>query len=72
MATNLDIDSELIEKVRQIGGHSTKKEAVTAALREYVDRRNQMKILDLFGTIDFDENYSIRRGRDLDRIEAQP
>ncbi len=70
MATNLAIDDKLIEEARLVGKHGTKKEAVTVALQEYVARRKQLAVLDLFGTIDFDEGYSARRSRNLDRIEA--
>ncbi|HEV2133090.1 MAG TPA: type II toxin-antitoxin system VapB family antitoxin [Terracidiphilus sp.] len=69
MATNLAIDDKLIDEARRMGGHATKKEAVTVALQEYVARRKQLAILDLFGTIDFDKNYNPRRSRNLDRIE---
>jgi Arc/MetJ family transcription regulator len=68
MATNLAIDDGLIEEARRIGGHSTKKQAVTLALEEYVARRKQLAILDLFGTVDFDKKYDPRRSRQLDRI----
>jgi Arc/MetJ family transcription regulator len=71
MATNLAIDDNLIDEARRIGGHSTKREAVTVALQEYVQRRKQLAILDLFGTIDIDDSYSARRSRDLDRIEVE-
>jgi Arc/MetJ family transcription regulator len=37
--TNLTIDDALIEAAKQAGQHKTKKEAVTAALKEYVDKR---------------------------------
>jgi len=52
MPTNLAIDDRLIEEARQIGHHGTKKETVTATLDEYIRRRKQMLILDLFGTVD--------------------
>ena len=68
MATNLAIDDELIDEARRIGGHATKKHAVTVALEEYVARRKQLAVLDLFGTIDFDKSYDYRRSRALDRI----
>jgi Arc/MetJ family transcription regulator len=68
MATNLAINDALIEEARRIGGHSTKKQAVTVALEEYVAHRKQLAILDLFGTIDFDKTYDYRRSRKLDRI----
>jgi Arc/MetJ family transcription regulator len=71
MATNLAIDDSLIDEARRVGRHSTKKEAVTIALQEYVSRHKQLAILDLFGTIDFDPTYDVRRSRNLDRIEVE-
>jgi len=41
MATNLALDDKLIEEAQRAGNHKTKKEAVTAALAEYVKRRKQ-------------------------------
>ena len=52
MATNLQIDPQLLDKALKIGGHRTKRETVNEALAEYVQRREQLKILDLFGTVD--------------------
>jgi len=69
--TNLAIDDSLIEEAREIGRHATKKEAVTAALDEYIRRRKQMKILDLFGTIDYHEGYDHKSIRRRDRIENE-
>jgi Arc/MetJ family transcription regulator len=67
MATNLALDDALIEEARRTGGHKTKKEAVTAALDEYVRRRKQQKILELFGTVDFDPNYDYKAARSKKR-----
>ncbi|HUY94509.1 MAG TPA: type II toxin-antitoxin system VapB family antitoxin [Terracidiphilus sp.] len=72
MATNLAIDDRLINEARRVGNHKTKKETVTAALREYIDRRKQLEILKLFGTIDYDPAFNIRKMRQLDRIENEP
>jgi hypothetical protein len=65
MATNLALDDGLIEEARRAGGHKTKKDAVTAALAEYVKRRKQIRILQVFGSFDFDpkHNYKAERGR---------
>lgn len=63
MATNLAIDDKLIERARRIGGHKTKKEAVTAALHEYIQHRRQLRILDLVGQIDYDPEYDYKAGR---------
>jgi hypothetical protein len=71
MPTNLAIDDRLIEEARQLGHHRTKKEAVTAALDEYIRRRNQVQILDLFGTIDYHEDYDYKANRRCDRIENE-
>ncbi len=63
MPTNLALNDDLIEEARKLGGHKTKKEAVTKALEEYVGRRNRLRILELFGTIDFDPNYDYKKER---------
>ncbi len=63
MATNLALDDTLIEAARRAGGHRTKKEAVTAALNEYIQRRKQLGILELFGTVDFDPAYDYKAER---------
>ncbi len=72
MATNLAIDDGLIDEARRIGHHVTKKEAVTAALTEYIRRRKQTEIIKLFGTVPYDPTYDYKRNRQLDRIEVEP
>jgi hypothetical protein len=72
LATNLAIDDKLIDEARRVGNHKTKKEAVTTALQEYVQRRKQLEILKLFGTIDYDPDYDYKKMRQLDRIEIEP
>jgi Arc/MetJ family transcription regulator len=67
VATNLALDDKLIDEARRIGGHTTKKEAVTAALAEYIQRRKQLEILKAFGTIEFDPSWDYQRMRKLDR-----
>ena len=51
MATNLELDDRLIMQAVKLGGHRTKKAAVTQALAEYVSHLEQAGILDLFGKI---------------------
>jgi Arc/MetJ family transcription regulator len=63
MPTNLDIDDALIEKARQVGKHRTKKAAVTEALKEYIQLREQKRILELFGSIDYDPEYDYKQQR---------
>lgn len=63
MATNLALDDRLIVQAQRAGKHKSKKDAVNAALAEYVQRHKQLRILDYFGTIDFDPKYDYKAGR---------
>ncbi|MCC7307967.1 MAG: type II toxin-antitoxin system VapB family antitoxin [Acidobacteria bacterium] len=63
MATNLAIDDKLIETALKVGGHRTKKAAVTEALVEYIQRRKQAKIVEIFGKIDLDPQYDYKKQR---------
>jgi Arc/MetJ family transcription regulator len=63
MPTNLGLDDKLIDEAVRLGKHKTKKEAVTAALREYVRRKGQLRILELFGTINYDPKYDYKAAR---------
>jgi len=71
MPTNLAIDDRLIEEARRAGHHSTKKEAVTAALDEYIRRRKQLQVLDLFGTVDYHTDYDYKANRRRDRMGSE-
>ena len=63
MATNLAIDDQLIDEARRIGKKTTKKAVVTEALQEYIQRRRQLQVLELFGTIDVDPDYDYKQQR---------
>jgi recombination DNA repair RAD52 pathway protein len=63
MATNLAIDGSLILEAQKIGKHKTKKSAVTEALKEYIQRRKQLGIIELFGKIDYDDDYNYKAER---------
>jgi len=63
MATNLQIDDRLITKAVKLGGHRTKKAAVTQALTEYIQHLEQEKIVSLFGTVDYDPSYDYKKQR---------
>ncbi|WP_296447961.1 type II toxin-antitoxin system VapB family antitoxin [Rhodoferax sp. UBA5149] len=68
MATNLALDDALIEEARQLGGQRTKKDVVTQALLEYVQRRKQIKLLDLFGSVDFEDEFDAKVQRGVGRL----
>jgi hypothetical protein len=63
MATNLSIDPKLIERARDVRGERTKKAAVTKALQEFIARREQRNMLELFGKLDWNAEYDYRRER---------
>ncbi len=63
MPTNLAIDDKLIENALRIGKHKTKKAVVTEALMEYIQRREQLRIIDLFGKIHYEEDYNYKNQR---------
>ncbi|MCA9593822.1 MAG: type II toxin-antitoxin system VapB family antitoxin [Myxococcales bacterium] len=63
MATNLAIDEGLLEEALRVGGHATKKATVTEALREYIQRRQQGRIVELFGKVDVDAGYDYKKQR---------
>lgn len=67
MATNLALDDQLIEEARLLGGHRTKREVVTQALMDYVQKKKQLQILDSFGTIEFDPSYDAHAQRHFKR-----
>ena len=63
MATNLAIDDALINEAVSVGGHRTKKAAVTKALEEYIQHHKQQKILELFGSIEYNKDYDYKKNR---------
>jgi Arc/MetJ family transcription regulator len=65
MATNLAIDPDLLERALEVSGERTKKAAVTKALEEFIARRQQKRLLELMGKLEWDEtfDYKIERSR---------
>jgi hypothetical protein len=63
MATNLALDDKLIEQAVSLGNHKTKREAVTAALEEYIRHRKRLGILEMFGKVDYHPAYDHKKLR---------
>ena len=63
MATNLSIDPKLLDRAVEVSGERTKKAAVTRALQEFIARREQREIIELFGTLDWDPAYDYKAER---------
>ncbi len=63
MATNLSIDNNLLHEALLISGLKTKKDTVNLALKEFVNKRKQKELIDLFGKMDPDSGYDYKKGR---------
>ena len=63
MPTNLDIDPRLLEQAVKVSGKRTKTAAVTLALREYVARHEQKRVVELFGALEWDDEFDYKRER---------
>lgn len=63
MATNLAIDPGLIDRALAVSGEKTKKAAVTRALEEFIARREQRRLLELFGKVDWNPAYDYKAAR---------
>jgi Arc/MetJ family transcription regulator len=63
MASNLNLDDALIEEAVKLSGKKTKRETVNAALAEFVSRRKQRRILELFGKLEWDPRYDYKKER---------
>jgi hypothetical protein len=63
MATNLAIDPDLLERAVAVSGERSKTAAVTRALKEFVARREQRRLVELFGRLEWDPAYDHKADR---------
>jgi Arc/MetJ family transcription regulator len=63
MTINLAIDDDLINEALNVGHFKSKEDTVIIALREFISRRKQLEIVDLFGQFDPDPDYDYKQGR---------
>ena len=63
MATNLAIDPELLDRALEVSGERTKKAAVTKALQEFIARREQRRVLDFMGKLEWDPSFDYKSER---------
>jgi metal-responsive CopG/Arc/MetJ family transcriptional regulator len=66
MKIPIEIDQQLIAEALALSNFSTENQLIEDALREYIQRRQQQKILELFGTIDYEENYDYKQQRTIE------
>jgi hypothetical protein len=63
VATNLSLDPDLIEMALKLSGERTKRAAVTKALEEFVARRRQKALIELFGKLNWDHSFDYKAER---------
>ena len=63
MPSNLALDPELLERALAVSGERTKKAAVTKALQEFIARREQKKLLELFASLEWDTRFDPKAER---------
>jgi len=63
MPTNLSIDPDLLNRALAVSGERTKKAAVTKALQEFIARREQKRLLELVGKLEWDEGFDYKPER---------
>lgn len=63
MPTNLGLDDELLDQALTIGGHRTKRETVNQALREFIQRRQRLELVKLFGKVEYSPKYDYKKER---------
>lgn len=63
MPTNLNLDDALLEEAVKLSGKKTKRDTVNAALAEFVSRRKQRRILELFGKLEWDPRFDYKGER---------
>ena len=65
MTTNIIIEDKLVTEAVKLGKHNSKKAAVVEALKEYITRKKQAKIIDLFHTIDYVHDHDYKKQRKI-------
>ena len=63
VATHLAIDSDLVALAMEVRGEPTKKAVVTTALREFIARRRQKRLIKLFGKLERDTSFDHKSQR---------
>ena len=66
MRTNIVLDDSLVKEALKVSHVKTKKELVNQALKEFVENRKRLNLMDLFGKIEFAKNYNhktLREGK---------
>jgi len=64
MRTNIVLDDSLVKQALKLSRVKTKKELVNQALKEFVENRKRLNLMDLAGKIEFAKNYNYKALRE--------
>jgi len=64
MRTNIVLDDGLVKEGMKLGHVKTKKDLVNQALKEFVENRKRLNLMDLAGKIEFAKNYNYKALRE--------
>jgi hypothetical protein len=59
----LNLNPALLQEAIDLDHTTPIETVIEAALREYIDQRKRLQIIELFGTIDYDEDYDCKQQR---------
>lgn len=64
MKTNVDVDERLIREALQLSRLKSKRELIHLALKEFVESRRRLNLLDLEGKFEFTDSYDYKALRE--------
>ena len=64
MRTNIELDGDLVQEGLKLSRARTKRELVQLTLKEFVENRRRLNLLELEGKIEFAEGYNHKRMRE--------
>ena len=67
LMANLAIDPDLLDRAVAVSGERTKTAAVKRALEEFIARREQGRIVEVFGSLEWDSQYDYKAERSRSR-----
>jgi Arc/MetJ family transcription regulator len=64
MGANIVLDEKLVEEAFKVSQAKTKKELVHQALKEFIENRKRLNLLELFGKIELENSYDYKQMRE--------
>ncbi|MEB3189445.1 MAG: type II toxin-antitoxin system VapB family antitoxin [Snowella sp.] len=65
MQITLDLNENLLQEAINLNPDMPIEKAIENALQAYLEQQKRLKIIDLFGTIDYDLDYNYKQQRSV-------